>query len=293
MKKVSLDVWVQLVGLLSVVAGLFFVGFEMRKSQQIALASQQQERASLVTEIIGSFAEVDPPISMLNYLDGNIDLSDPDKRAIVETFVYRMWMVYENDYLQYDLGLMNEEIWQAKLSSMRNMYNRCQFKDVTEKALSFSSEELLTLLINSGTHENEDLPADCRDDEELLETFSGDGSLDDEMYDSGYKDGYVSWSNSSCEMESRLRANPENDFYQKGYEEGYAEGAIDCNKMILTEEIRPQKGETVFVEDYGELGNDSLICRYNNGRRTVTKVYWYAPNDILGRSQCQSIEDAN
>ena len=151
MKKVSLDVWVQLVGLLSVVAGLVFVGFEMRQSQQIALASQQQERASLVTEIIGTFAEVDPPISMLDYLDGNIDFSDPDTRAVVETFIYRMWMVNENDYLQYDLGLMNEEIWQAKLTSMRFMYNKCQFKDVTEKALSFSSEELLTLLIDSDT----------------------------------------------------------------------------------------------------------------------------------------------
>tara|TARA_B110000090_G_scaffold162522_1_gene179489 strand:+ start:129 stop:254 length:126 start_codon:yes stop_codon:yes gene_type:complete len=41
MKKISLDVWVQLVGLLSVVAGLVFVGLEMRQSQQIALASQQ------------------------------------------------------------------------------------------------------------------------------------------------------------------------------------------------------------------------------------------------------------
>jgi hypothetical protein len=151
MKKVSLDVWVQLVGLLSVVAGLVFVGLEMRQSQQIALASQQQERASLVTEIIGTFAEVDPPISMLDYLDGNIDFSDPDTRAVVENFIYRMWMVYENDYLQYDLGLMNEEIWQAKLASMRFMYNKCQFKDVTEKALSFSSEELLTLLIDSDT----------------------------------------------------------------------------------------------------------------------------------------------
>jgi hypothetical protein len=151
MKKVSLDVWVQLVGLLSVVAGLVFVGLEMRQSQQIALASQQQERASLVTEIIGTFAEVDPPISMLDYLDGNIDFSDPDTRAVVETFIYQMWMVYENDYLQYDLGLMNEEIWQAKLASMRFMYNKCQFKDVTEKALSFSSEELLTLLIDSDT----------------------------------------------------------------------------------------------------------------------------------------------
>ena len=151
MKKVSLDVWVQLVGLLSVVAGLVFVGLEMRQSQQIALASQQQERASLVTEIIGTFAEVDPPISMLDYLDGNIDFSDPDTRAVVENFIYRMWMVYENDYLQYDLGLMNEEIWQAKLASMRFMYNKCQFKDVTERALAFSSEELLTLLIDSDT----------------------------------------------------------------------------------------------------------------------------------------------
>ena len=44
---------------------------------------------------------------------------------------------------------MNEEIWQAKLASKRFMYNQCQFKDVTERALSFSSKELLILLINS------------------------------------------------------------------------------------------------------------------------------------------------
>jgi hypothetical protein len=149
MKKVSLDVWVQLIGLLSVVAGLAFVGFEMRQSQQIALASQQQERAALVTEIIGTFSEIDPPISMVDYLNEDVDISNQDRRAILETFIYRMWMVYENDYLQYDLGLMSEDIWQAKLASMRFMYNRCQFKEVTERALSFSSKELLTLLVDS------------------------------------------------------------------------------------------------------------------------------------------------
>ena len=76
MKAVSLDVWVQLIGLLSVVAGLAFVGFEMRQSQQIALASQQQERAALVTEIIGTFSEIDPPISMVDYLKEDIDISN-------------------------------------------------------------------------------------------------------------------------------------------------------------------------------------------------------------------------
>ena len=151
MKEVSLDVWVQLIGLLSVVAGLAFVGFEMRQSQQIALASQQQERAALVTEIIGTFPEIDPPISMVDYLNEETDISNQDRRAIIETFIYRMWMVYENDYLQYDLGLMDEDIWQAKLASMRFMYNRCQFKEVTARALSFSSDALLALLVRSDT----------------------------------------------------------------------------------------------------------------------------------------------
>ena len=45
MKKVSLDVWIQLIGMLSIVVSLIFVGLEMRQSHKIALSSQQQERA--------------------------------------------------------------------------------------------------------------------------------------------------------------------------------------------------------------------------------------------------------
>ena len=146
MKKVSLDVWIQLLGMLSVLAGLVFVGLEMRQSQRIALAAQQQERASLVTEIIGTFSETNPPISFLDFLNENLDVSNQNNRAIAETYIYRMWMVYENDYLQYELGLMDEDIWQAKLSSMRNVYGRCQYREVTAIALSYSSADLLTLL---------------------------------------------------------------------------------------------------------------------------------------------------
>ena len=42
MKKINLDTWIQLIGMLSVVAGLIFVGIEMRQTQQVALAAQQQ-----------------------------------------------------------------------------------------------------------------------------------------------------------------------------------------------------------------------------------------------------------
>ncbi len=46
MKKVSFDTWIQLIGLLSVLAGLVFVGLEMRLSRNIALASQIQARSN-------------------------------------------------------------------------------------------------------------------------------------------------------------------------------------------------------------------------------------------------------
>ena len=44
MKKVSLDVWIQLRGMIGVFASLVFVGLQMRQSLEIALAAQQTER---------------------------------------------------------------------------------------------------------------------------------------------------------------------------------------------------------------------------------------------------------
>ena len=49
MKKVSIDTWIQLLGMLSVVAGLVFVGLEMQQTQRIALANQQQARTELIS----------------------------------------------------------------------------------------------------------------------------------------------------------------------------------------------------------------------------------------------------
>jgi len=42
--KVSFEAWIQLIGMLSIVASLIFVGLEMQQTQRIALASQQTQR---------------------------------------------------------------------------------------------------------------------------------------------------------------------------------------------------------------------------------------------------------
>ena len=45
MKKVSLDTWIQLLGMVGPLGGLVFVGLEMLQSQRIELATQVQARA--------------------------------------------------------------------------------------------------------------------------------------------------------------------------------------------------------------------------------------------------------
>ena len=146
MKKISLDTWIQLVGMLSVVAGLIFVGIEMRQTQRVALAAQQQQRAATLIEIIGTFSEANSPLSWLDFVSEDFDVSEENSRALGENAAYQLWMIYENDYLKYELSLMDNEIWKAKLAAMRYLVSRCQFQDVNQAALTYSNAELTALL---------------------------------------------------------------------------------------------------------------------------------------------------
>ena len=44
MKKIDINVLIQLVGMVGIIGPLIFIGLEMRQSQRIALAGQQQSR---------------------------------------------------------------------------------------------------------------------------------------------------------------------------------------------------------------------------------------------------------
>ena len=158
MKKISLDTWIQLVGMLSVVAGLIFVGIEMRQTQRVALAAQQQQRAAALIEIIGTFSEANTPLSWLDFVSEDFDVSKESSRALGENAAYQLWMIYENDYLQYELGLMDNEIWKAKLAAMRYLVSRCQFQDVNQAALTYSNAELTALLRGVSAEECSERP---------------------------------------------------------------------------------------------------------------------------------------
>ena len=144
MKRISLDVWIQLIGMLSIVFSLLFVGLQMQQSQTIALASQQQSRTEVLVDIIGGFDEGGK--SFVDLISGIVDGSYFDDSNVVRDAIWQIWMLYENDFLQYKLGLMDDEVWEAKLNAMLAIYNACNYRDITDLVLGFSTAELSILL---------------------------------------------------------------------------------------------------------------------------------------------------
>jgi len=62
---------------------------------------------------------------------------------------------------------------------------------------------------------------------------------------------------------------------------------------VLMWEQRVEAGESVTVEGYGDLSSNkaaSLVCRYFTGRSVLSRVYWYAPNNFMGRDSCPFLD---
>ena len=145
MRKVSLDAWIQLSGMIGLLGGLIFVGLEMQQNQRIALAAQQTARVELFSNMVNSLTESGVNYQSLNTAD---EVFDPQRNVR-----HQLLWIFENDYLQYSLGLMDESIWQSKLRVMLGNFSRCGNEVFLQRKSSL--DEDLVALINAA------IPDDC------------------------------------------------------------------------------------------------------------------------------------
>ena len=90
MKNIRVDVLIQLVGMLGLLAGLIFVGLEMRQSQIIALSAQQQSRTEMFTGIVNSLNESgdESLFEVLTKVTNNEPLS-PAETKVSENYAFQ------------------------------------------------------------------------------------------------------------------------------------------------------------------------------------------------------------
>ena len=131
MRKASLDVCIQFIGLLSVVAGLLFVGMEMRQTQRIALASETSNRMyQVLIQTINSSSESGVDWTKMVFGDYS-ELSESEKTA-KRNNVAMGWLVAENDFSLFRLGLMSEEVMEVNKGLLSLYYNQCDVRDIYE-----------------------------------------------------------------------------------------------------------------------------------------------------------------
>ena len=118
--KVSFDTWIQLLGMVGVIGGLIFVGLEMQQSQRIALAAQHQARSEMFMDQINAHTQAG--ITFRNY-------TADERYASINGF-HALSVIFENDFVQYELGLMDEDLWEKKKVVIKRISGNCEMADI-------------------------------------------------------------------------------------------------------------------------------------------------------------------
>ena len=153
MRKIDVQDLIQLLGMVGIIGSLIFVGLEMRQSQRIALAGQQALRTQFFLDGVDALSEPQKSAqTMTEMVIGDLPVTE-DYEWVIENNMHRYWWIYENDFVQYDLGLMDENVWQAKLNGMAIVYNLCLMRPVYNARRNVLDARLITLI--------EEFPDEC------------------------------------------------------------------------------------------------------------------------------------
>ena len=126
--------WIQLVGMLAVVASLIFVGLQLKQSQEIAIAAQYQDRFDTATNHYTSILQSDPSLRVMG---GDVvadmlakDTTSPEIKEWAaaqppEEIAFRVigaiifLKSHDNIHFQYQSGFLSEEAWLALRSQLK------------------------------------------------------------------------------------------------------------------------------------------------------------------------------
>ena len=118
MKKVDINALIQLLGMVGIIGSLIFVGLEMKQSQMIAQAGQNQERMGAAGDMVNTLNEVVADFQSLVF-ENKRDYKDYlSEEEIIQRNLFHIFLfTYENDHFQYSRGLMPDDVWSAKLAA--------------------------------------------------------------------------------------------------------------------------------------------------------------------------------
>jgi hypothetical protein len=128
MNTAKLNDWLQIIGIFAVVVSLLFVGYQLKQSQDIAIAGQNQARQSVVIDYYSWQGQNDEATELhgarhRDHLNANVSDEDRQSDRLVGLAYIRARMrlsIFDNNHFQFQSGFMTEESWQPYLDMTRS-----------------------------------------------------------------------------------------------------------------------------------------------------------------------------
>jgi len=128
----KLNDWMQVAGIFAVVISLIFVGIQLKQSQDIAIAGQNQERQSVAFEYYAWQGQIDELVEGYGvrhreHLDLSTAHENSRSNRLIGLAYIRSRMrlsIYDNNHFQYQSGFMTAESWQPYLNLTKSVCSK-------------------------------------------------------------------------------------------------------------------------------------------------------------------------
>ena len=139
MKKVSLDVWIQLIGMLGVLGGLVALVIELNQSQRLSQANAYQARNSEIQEAQRELALSEDFAEILQKFDSQgVDSLTLGERSRVVAWHSAMQWRMQGQFYQYQQGFLEEAALEQPLNDLASgIYQKWEELDLTERIQPF------------------------------------------------------------------------------------------------------------------------------------------------------------
>ena len=124
MPSQKLNDWLQIIGLFGVIGSLFFVGLQLKQSQDIAVSETYQNRTTMANDLNSASISSPEFLSAVSkvYLNKIDELTMPEAVAL-EYYIGSILLLIENNHLQFEAGYLTQEHWQANLDELTCMFS--------------------------------------------------------------------------------------------------------------------------------------------------------------------------
>jgi len=160
----KLNNWLQLVGMVGVIASLIFVGLQLQQTQKIAMSNAYQTRAYGSVEK-NTAVMTSPTLlsAIVKAWDGKSDELEPAEIVALAHDFYGKMDTYENNQYQFSAGFLSEEHWQKNLEQLHCLFSLPINREFWEP---IEYRESYAALINGIIEEAIKNPSDCWENQE-------------------------------------------------------------------------------------------------------------------------------